>query len=249
MRSLLTLCLIMLMYQQSKDFKSSQLNFPRVQQAYRDKNQEVGQLLQKNKITRESLKIFIRIFKKEQTVELWAKNKQDREFRLLRKYPFCTFSGDLGPKTKQGDGQIPEGFYSINTFNPESNFYLSLGISYPNQADRIRCHHNNPGGEIFIHGNCVTIGCIPITDDKIKELYIFAVEAKNNGQENIHVHTFPASLTNENLAWLEDHYKTDPERIIFWKNLKEGFDIFETARKVPVVFITNDGKYHFNEQK
>jgi murein L,D-transpeptidase YafK len=240
----LILSLIVLFLQPPRtDFKSSQLKFSRVQQAYKDKNQEIGQLLQKNKIARETMQIFIRVFKREKTVELWAKNKGDRQFILLRKYPFCASSGDLGPKRSQGDGQIPEGFYTITAFNPESEFYLSLGISYPNQSDRILSKNNNPGGDIFIHGNCVTIGCIPITDDKIKELYLFAMEAKNNGQENIPVHIFPTPLTNENLSWLETHYKSDPGKILFWKNLKEGFNLFETSGKISDVSILKDGKY------
>lgn len=106
-------------------------------------------------------------------------------FRLIKDYQICSLSGELGPKRQQGDLQVPEGFYWIDRFNPASNFYLSLGINYPNQFDRILGKSGELGGDIFIHGGCVTIGCIPITDDKIKELYLIAVEAKSNGQDGV----------------------------------------------------------------
>lgn len=112
-------------------------------------------------------------------------------------YPFCASSGILGPKRKEGDRQIPEGIYYINHFNPVSNFHLSLGINYPNPSDKILSDPAQPGESFYIHGNCVTIGCIPISDDKIKELYILAVEAYNNGQVKIPVHIFPDRLPNE----------------------------------------------------
>lgn len=227
------------------DFKNSQLRYPRVQQAYKDKNPEIDRLLNRDKILRGSMEIFIRIFKQEKTVELWAKNKTDKKFILLTSFPFCASSGDLGPKRGQGDSQTPEGFYFINTFNPSSNYYLSLGINYPNPSDKILSHEKNPGGDIFIHGNCVTIGCIPITDDKIKELYIFTVEARNNGQDNIPVHIFPMPLTEENLVILGQHYKTEPGKLSFWKNLKEGYELFEKTSTIPVVSVSKDGAYHY----
>jgi murein L,D-transpeptidase YafK len=106
------------------------------------------------------------------------KNTSDQEFLHIKTYTVCATSGLIGPKRMQGDLQIPEGFYYIDRFNPYSNFYLSLGINYPNTSDRILGDKNNLGGDIFIHGDCVTIGCLPITDSEIKELYIFCVEAK-----------------------------------------------------------------------
>ncbi len=110
--------------------------------------------------------ILLRAYKQESELELWAKNKKDKQYTLLKTYKICASSGTLGPKRKQGDIQVPEGFYVIDRFNPVSNFYLSLGVSYPNASDKILGVKGALGGDIFIHGNCVTIGCLPISDDK-----------------------------------------------------------------------------------
>src|SRR5690606_11025729 len=103
--------------------------------------------------------------------------KNGEKFTLVKTYPVCSSSGLPGPKRKKGDRQTPEGFYHIDRFNPQSAFHLSLGINYPNSSDKI-LGHSDPGGDIFIHGSCVTIGCVPLTDDLIKEVYVLAVEAK-----------------------------------------------------------------------
>ena len=141
-------------------------------------------------------------------------------------------------------GRCREGFYYIDRFNPVSSFHLSLGINYPNSSDRTLCKSGNPGGDIFIHGDCVTIGCIPITDDKIKELYILAVEAKNSGQTNIPVHIFPARLSQTKLVELKKEYK-DPKLFAFWQNLAEGYSYFEENKTLPSFWINKEGSYIF----
>jgi murein L,D-transpeptidase YafK len=228
-------------------FKSAQLKYSRVKAAYLEKENDLNSILKKNGIKRESLEVFIRVFKNEQVVELWAKNKCDTQFVHLKYYAICASSGSLGPKRKQGDSQVPEGFYIINQLNPASNFHLSLGINYPNQSDRNLSRYTQLGGSICIHGNCVTIGCIPITDDKIKELYIFALEAKNGGQDEIQVHIFPARLIDSRFLELKETFKSDSSLIAFWKNLKEGFEFFEKHRRVPRVSVQKNGKYVFEE--
>src|ERR1051326_4379541 len=157
-------------------FKLAQLKNVRVQEAYRDKEELVLDRLKDKIIDKNSVNIFIRVFKKEKRLEVWARSPHQNVFLLLHNYDICASSGDLGPKRSAGDGQVPEGFYTIDRFNPYSNFYLSLGVSYPNKSDRILGNKSNYGGDIFIHGSCVTIGCMPLTDDKIKELYILALE-------------------------------------------------------------------------
>ena len=152
---------------------------------------------------------------------MWIKEKGKEEFTLLHTYAFCSTSGTLGPKRKEGDLQIPEGIYHINHFNPVSNFYLSLGVNYPNASDNILSDKQHPGGSIYIHGNCVTIGCIPITDEKIKELYVLAVEAKNNGQENIPIHIFPDRLDMGVPEKLAQDYAVDEKVSSCWKNLQD----------------------------
>jgi murein L,D-transpeptidase YafK len=228
-----------------ENFKSIQLKNSRVQQAYREKEDGIKDILLKNHIEMKSLEIFIRIFKRTRQVELWGKNKNDAGFIFLKSFPFCSSSGTLGPKRKQGDNQIPEGFYHINRFNPNSNFCLSLGINYPNASDRIFGDRQFPGGDIFIHGNCVTIGCIPITDDLIKELYVFSVEARNNGQKNIPVHIFPGRLDKESFGDLVTDYRSDKSLVTFWSNLKDGFDYFELNKIPPEINISSGGMYNF----
>jgi len=235
------LCMLLL---PKADFKTEQLKNPRVKEAYRLKQQEVTETLKRNGIDPRTSEIYIRIFKKEKILELWGRNKNEN-FVFLKDYKICSSSGNLGPKRMVGDNQTPEGFYYINGFNPNSNFYLSLGINYPNASDRILSKFKNPGGDIFIHGNCVTIGCIPITDDKIKELYIYAVEAKNNGQMEIPVHIFPARMDDNGFKALTEKFASEKSLILFWENLKIGFNYFEKARKLPSISVMKNGRYEF----
>ncbi len=184
-------------------FKEEQLKYQRVRQAYKEKESSMLENLENNSIDKNKLRIYLRAFKKEKKIELWAKNSTDKTYKLIKEYKICMTSGSLGPKRKQGDRQIPEGFYHINRFNPYSNFYLSLGLNYPNKSDKILGVKNNLGGDIFIHGSCVTVGCMPITNERIKELYIYCVEAKNSGQETIPVTVFPVELTDSNFTRLK----------------------------------------------
>jgi murein L,D-transpeptidase YafK len=214
-----------------------------VRQAYKDKENNMLALLQKKGIDKKELKIYLRAFKSEKKMELWGKNSYDENYKLIKNYDICRTSGKLGPKRKQGDLQIPEGFYHINRFNPYSNFYLSLGINYPNKSDRILGIKNNPGGDIFIHGDCVTIGCLPITNEQIKELYIFCVEARNNGQTTIPVTIFPSMLSETKFKRLTNKYDSDPDKIGLWTDLKKGFDIFNKTKQLPTILFLNSGRH------
>lgn len=210
----------------SPSFKEQQLKFDRVKSAFDEKETTVNNLLKSRGIN-SHYKLFIRAFKKEEELEVWI--SESDSYQLLTTYDFCTSSGKLGPKRKEGDLQIPEGVYHINHFNPFSTFHLSLGINYPNASDKILSDKKHPGGAIYIHGNCVSIGCIPITDDKIKELYVLAVESKDGGQTNIPVHIFPEREIEE----------TTP----FWKNLKSVFKDFEKDKKLRPVTVDKTGAY------
>ena len=139
-------------------FKETQLRNVRVKTAYTEKEGTVKDYFTTKKLKYEKFNLFIRAFKKEQKLEVWIRETGKEAYALLHTYDFCAVSGTLGPKRKEGDYQIPEGIYSINHFNPLSNFYLSLGINYPNASDRILSDPKTPGGNIYIHGNCVTIG-------------------------------------------------------------------------------------------
>jgi murein L,D-transpeptidase YafK len=210
-------------------FKDQQLKFDRVRSAYEEKGELVKELL-KAKGIGEDFHLFIRAFKQEKELEIWVAGS--RTYQLLVTYDFCTSSGTLGPKRKEGDLQIPEGVYSINHFNPLSTFHLSLGISYPNASDRILSDQERPGGEIYIHGNCVSTGCIPITDDKIKELYILAVESRSSGHE-LPVHIFPSRNIDQ----------LPPSG--FWENLKTVYDDFEKTKKLRPITVDKAGAYRF----
>ena len=179
-----------------ESFLSQQKKFSRVRQTIADKEQTVAENLKKNGFTVDDVHILIMAFKAEKKLEIYAKTRTETEYKRIADYVICASSGVLGPKRKSGDGQIPEGFYKIDRFNPTSNFYLSLGINYPNQADRKKSAASNRGGDIFIHGSCVTIGCLPMTDDKIKEIYLYAIFARNNGQNDIPVYIFPFRMTD-----------------------------------------------------
>jgi len=241
----LVLITVMVAFAPARSFKDTQRRFPRVRAAYREKGAWLTARLAEKELKPGEIHILLRAFKKERTLEVWVRKGNQGTFSRLLNYSFCAFSGILGPKRRQGDLQIPEGYYYIDRFNPWSNFHLSLGINYPNALDRIRATARDPGGDIFIHGSCVTIGCIPLTDDKIKELYLFAVEARNNGQARIPVHIFPARLSEENMEKLAAEYDFDPNLITFWKNLKKGYDHFEKTKTVPKVTVTRTGTYKY----
>ncbi len=228
---------------QDTGFKAEQLRYSRVRSAYAEKESIILDKLNGQNINVDMLEVYIRAFKEEEQVELWGRNSNDTSLRLVDQYKFCSTSGQMGPKRRQGDYQIPEGFYFIDRFNPFSSFHLSLGINYPNKSDRILGDSGNPGGDIFIHGDCVTIGCIPITDDKIKELYLYCVEAKNNGQARIEVSIFPTRLNQENYDRLLKNYPLDQSRIHLWTDLKKGYAYFEKHKSPPKVSILNNGRY------
>jgi murein L,D-transpeptidase YafK len=172
--------------------------------------------------------VFLRAFKSEQQLELWIKDSTT--FRLFRTYPICRVPGLLGPKRKEGDLQVPEGLYWIEVFNPKSSYHLSMGINYPNESDRILSDPKKPGGEIYIHGNCVSVGCLPITDEKIRELYLLAADARDAGQQQIPVHIFPCRMTPENRKNLLG--RNQPELLSFWDNLGEAYVFFETQKQI-----------------
>ena len=181
--------------------------------------------------------IFIRIFKEPGILEVWVESKTG-EFEKFKDYEICNFSGDLGPKIKEGDYQSPEGFYFVNSgrLNPWSRFHLSFNLGYPNTFDRA---HNRTGSALMVHGNCVSIGCYAMTDQYIDEIYALAVAALKNGQPFFRVHAFPFKLEQDKLKTFENH-----RWYSFWKNLKEGYDYFVVNRKPPNVTVKN-GKYVF----
>ncbi|MEM6963255.1 MAG: L,D-transpeptidase family protein, partial [Bacteroidota bacterium] len=218
-------------------FRKDQMRFERVRKAYAEKEVFIKKLLTSKGIHSFDYDLFLRAFKKEEILEVWIKEKSNTSFRLLTSYTFCKNSGKLGPKRKEGDHQIPEGLYRINHFNPKSNFLLSLRVNYPNASDKVLSHPTTPGSDIYVHGGCQTVGCIPITNEKIQELYILAVEA-HEADAPISIHIFPTKNWSEIL-------KVDHPHFAFWKNLKVGFDLFEENRTISAFEVSEDGAYKF----
>jgi murein L,D-transpeptidase YafK len=237
------LSFVLILMIQQFSFKETQLQHPRVKDAYHLKEITVKKYFSNKNLNYQGFHLFIRAFKKEKTLEVWVKENGGKEFKFLHAYEFCGISGELGPKRKEGDLQIPEGVYIINHFNPLSKFHLSLGLNYPNESDRILSDKRSPGSAIYIHGNCVTIGCIPISDDKIQELYVLCVEAKNNGQMQIPVHVFPAKLTKSALIDLTNAHRERQDVVEFWTNLKDVYQSFEEFHELKNVSVDKKGRY------
>lgn len=190
-------------------------------------------------------KVFIRVFKYDKELEVWTSDST--EYTLFKRYKICLLSGDLGPKRKEGDLQVPEGFYYINDFNYYSNYYLSLGINYPNKSDRILSLYKDLGGLIYIHGECVSVGCIDVGNDSIDEIYTLCRVVKNNGQDSIPVHIFPVNYNNlKSLYYLDFKLKSKPKLIEFEKNILEGFNFFDESKILPSIFIDGKGMYNYN---
>jgi murein L,D-transpeptidase YafK len=188
--------------------------------------------------------VYIRSFKYDSQLEVWVKNAKEEKYRLFKSYKICALAGTLGPKRMNGDYQVPEGFYYINEFNPRSEYHLSLGLNYPNASDRILSDSTQPGGDIFIHGSCVTTGCIPITDAQIEELYILAAHAKDMGEDFIPVHIFPVNFNNlRSVDYLNKYLQTFSEYTPFAKSMRSAFYYFEKYRQVPFVMVNGRGEY------
>jgi murein L,D-transpeptidase YafK len=227
------------------DFFTEQRRAPRVKAAYAARGEELRGLFTSREVPYPPRGVLIRVFKEEEELELWGA-RADGTYALLKRFPVCASSGELGPKRREGDLQVPEGFYALNLFNPASRFHLSLGVSYPNAADRILAGKGPLGGEIFIHGACATIGCVPIEDGPIELVYLAALEARAAGQEEIPIHIFPARLTDAALARLSRARAGDPTTVAFWRNLKQGFETFEKEKRLPRVRVDRNGQYLFS---
>ncbi len=232
------------------DFGKQQERFPRVRSARERVDSVLAVLFDSLNIKYPPHEIYLRAFKYERRLEVWCRGNDTAKLIMVKSYPFTAFSGNLGPKRYQGDLQIPEGIYHIDRFNPASKYHLSLGINYPNKSDRIRKTRPDPGGDIFIHGNRVTIGCIPIGDSAIEELYILTVDARDNGQEKIPVHIYPYDFNDkETDERLNNIYKADTALINFWNELRPFCSYFNTYKALPKIRIDQAGKYNLAQEQ
>jgi murein L,D-transpeptidase YafK len=225
-------------------FVDYQKTFTRPDESFRRKEDTLQKQFEAKKLKWPANYIYIRSFKYDSQLEVWVKDQIKDAFKLFKTYKVCALAGSLGPKRLEGDYQVPEGFYYINEFNPRSQYYLSLGINYPNVSDKILSDSLRPGSGIYIHGSCVTVGCIPVTDQQIDELYILAAHAKNQGQDYIPVHIFPIRYNvARSVKYLEGLTKDDPALKKFAARLEDGFNYFERYKQLPVVLINEEGEY------
>jgi predicted outer membrane repeat protein len=222
-------------------FLDEQLRYKRVRTAHTEKKPIITERLGEMDISLNNVNVMIKAYKLEQIVKIYVKSADEEVWEVYKEFPFCSFSGDLGPKREEGDYQIPEGYYTVNHFNPYSNFYLSMGVSYPNKADRIKSTASRKGGAIYMHGDCVTIGCIPIQDEPIKEVYILSVFGKDNGQSAIPIHIFPFEYSHKTMALASKSY---PEHMSFWENIFEVERRFDSTKVLPKVGINSKGDYY-----
>ena len=182
--------------------------------------------------------ILVRTYKKESELEVWKMTRAGR-YALLKTFPICRWSGQLGPKLRTGDRQAPEGFYAISArqMNPNSAYHLSFDLGYPNAYDRA---HGATGSYLMVHGICSSMGCYAMTDAQISEIYGLARDALAAGQRAFQVQAFPFRMSVANLA------RARSEKYIeFWRQMKEGSDRFESTGEEPVVGVSASGRYTF----
>ena len=225
--------------------EQQQLRFSRVRTANQEKDDVLRKMVEAKGLDYPPRAILLRAFKKEGELELWGARSEAGPYLLLKSYGICATSGVLGPKRRFGDEQVPEGFYDLDWFNPQSNFFLSMHINYPNGADRILGSRTNLGGDIFLHGNCASIGCIPITANGIKEVYWLSVLVRDGGAKHLPIQIFPARLDERGFRELAKSHLGQSEVVGFWANLKEGFDSFEKEHRLVAVHVGKDGRYEF----
>jgi murein L,D-transpeptidase YafK len=199
---------------------------PRLLADIADKNMDVGS------------PILVRVFKTESELEVWKQDRSGR-YALLKTYPICKWSGDLGPKIREGDRQAPEGFYDITPgqMNPNSQYFLAFNLGYPNAFDRA---HDRTGAHLMVHGDCSSRGCYAMSDEQIAEIFALGRESFFAGQKHFQVQAYPFRMTAANMA----KHRTNPN-LPFWRMLKEGNDHFEVTRQEPKVDVC-DKRYVFN---
>ena len=225
-------------------FIEYQKTFPRISEALKRKEDTLMKQFEEKKLQWPARYVYLRSFKYDSQLEVWVKSDKSEKYKLFKTYKVCALAGSLGPKRMQGDYQVPEGFYYINEFNPRSTYHLSLGLNYPNSSDRILGDSLQPGGDIYIHGKCVTTGCIPIMDNQIEELYILAAHAKTQGQDFIPVHIFPVDFKNvRSVNYLNRYLKDFPEYTGMVNELRQAYNYFDKTKKLPVIMTTQKGEY------
>jgi murein L,D-transpeptidase YafK len=228
----------------SLHFIDYQRSFPKVLDLMNRKEDTLRKQFREKGLAWPARYIYIRSFKYDSELEVWVKNSKEERYQLFKTYKICAMAGTLGPKRMAGDYQVPEGFYYINEFNPKSEYHFALGLNYPNASDHILSDSVQPGGDIYIHGSCVTTGCIPITDAQIEELYVLAMHAKDLGEDFIPVHIFPVNFDNpRSVEYLNKYLQSSSEYTSFARSMRSAFNYFDKYREVPFVMVNGKGEY------
>ncbi len=225
----------------AQDIDSLKFEFPRVLQAAQNTQPVLEKLAADQDLVLPLQNIFLRAFKDEKILEVWGNNAD--EWKLIKRYPVCTIPGKPGPKIRQGDKQVPEGWYRIDSINPNSSFHLSLRINYPNAADSVRSRNEkDPGGDIFIHGDCYSVGCLPIQDEPMEEVFWLVVQSLYAFPHcEIPVLILPFDLNNEEKY--AQYTKDFPQNIPLWEELKSIQLYFEEFGLLPDVLVSEEGQY------
>jgi hypothetical protein len=210
----------------------------RVRVAREHKLAEVKELFTQAGVGWPPEQLLLRTYKHEREMEIWATSEAGEPLAHVTTYGVCAASGVLGPKRREGDRQVPEGYYGVQYFYPGSAYYLAMKVDYPNTSDRILGDKNMPGSDILIHGACASIGCISMSDERSEEIYVMAEAVPD--RRSIAIHVFPAR-DRAVLATAPDADK----HAAFWDNIYEGHDLFEKEHKLPKVKVLPDGRYSF----
>lgn len=227
-----------------RDFLSFQRAFRRVDEAFAKKEAELQAAFEAKGLVWPAKYMYIRSFKYDSRLEVWVKDKATDAYKPFKSYRVCALAGSLGPKRIEGDYQVPEGHYYINSFKPNSQYHLALGVNYPNASDRILSDKKRPGGEIYIHGSCVTVGCIPLTDPLIEELYVLAASTRAAGQDFIPLHVFPVRFKSEkSKEAIDDFLRNRPDYTPLAAHLEKVYYYFEEKKQLPTIFINGRGEY------
>ncbi len=261
-RTLLTLAMLGLLglcapdlQARGRTFADRQLASPRVAAAYAQRGIAVATAFLEAGAQWPPRDLLLRGFKGEAVLEVWsapARGGRDEPggLVLVWELPFCATSGLLGPKVREGDRQIPEGFYHVDRYNPHSSYHLSLGLDYPNAVDRARAGDAPPGGDIFVHGDCVTIGCLPLGDDAIEDLYLAAVFARDATSQSPRVHIYPCRFGEEQCeADLAEAAAARPELTEFWRQLRVAHRAFQVGHRSRRVVADKDGTYRMGGRR
>lgn len=221
----------------------------RVANAYRHTEQRLRNAFAEVGLSWPPKQVYLRAFKEPGILEVFGANSANGPFTKVRMLEFTKNSGGPGPKRREGDRQIPEGFYEIDQWNPSSSYLLSLRVSYPNQSDRIRSDPKQPGGEIYIHGGAATVGCIPIGDEAIEELWVITEQARQQGQNPIPIHIFPAPMNAGELMALVSRHVNQPKLVAFWREVEPVFTYFAVHKKLPTITVAKNGEYRMREKR